>query len=249
MIAALRQPTNSSTTGFPSEVMNRALSGSASISVFGVTSVSRHRRNMRRSVSMARSAGIGKVTPCLAGGIIGVRPPQVASRLIVAELAVREARFLEVEIAFDVPPGFVGDLAVAQQDVDELPFGCNQFPRQITARRGSDTRIRIERIGQLVGAGFMPRAQKPDHLIGYVAMFGDLVERFERGIEGLASRRDFRFELGRTLVAAGLRDAEPADDRRQSKSEADQRDENDAEGDEQDQVAVGKRAAVRQCEG
>ena len=42
-----------------------------------------------------------------------------------------QARFLQIEIALDPPPRLVGDLAVAQQDVDEFPLGRNQFPRQL----------------------------------------------------------------------------------------------------------------------
>jgi hypothetical protein len=40
-----------------------------------------------------------------------------------AIFAVAEACFLQIEIAFDPPPRLVGDLAVAQQDVDEFPLG------------------------------------------------------------------------------------------------------------------------------
>jgi hypothetical protein len=71
MMAALRQPTNASVTGFPSDVMKRAEAGSASIAVFGSMSASRHRRNTRRSVSMMGPSVCGSVTPGLRGAIIG----------------------------------------------------------------------------------------------------------------------------------------------------------------------------------
>src|SRR3979411_2071780 len=48
-----------------------------------------------------------------------------------AIFAVGKARFLQIEIAFDPPPYLVGDLAVAQQHVDEFPLRRNQFPRQV----------------------------------------------------------------------------------------------------------------------
>src|SRR6266478_7074455 len=51
-----------------------------------------------------------------------------------AIFAVGEARFLQIEIAFDPPPDLVGDLAVAQQDVDEFPLRCNQLSRQFHPR-------------------------------------------------------------------------------------------------------------------
>src|SRR6476661_2885059 len=54
-----------------------------------------------------------------------------ASQRHPAIFAVGEACFLQVEIAFDPPPDLVGDLAVAQQDVDEFPLRPNQFPRQL----------------------------------------------------------------------------------------------------------------------
>src|SRR5579871_3791795 len=69
MIAALRQPTNASTTGLPSDVMKRALSGSDSIAVLGATSSSRHRRNIRRSVSINGPGGV-KLIPGLRETII-----------------------------------------------------------------------------------------------------------------------------------------------------------------------------------
>src|SRR5215475_2899807 len=50
-----------------------------------------------------------------------------------AIFAVRETCLLQVEIAFDAPAGLVGDLAVAQQHVNELPFRGDQFARQISA--------------------------------------------------------------------------------------------------------------------
>ncbi len=51
-----------------------------------------------------------------------------------AIFAVGEARLLQVEIAFDPPPDLVGDLAVAQQDVDEFPLRRNQLSRQFHPR-------------------------------------------------------------------------------------------------------------------
>jgi hypothetical protein len=59
-------------------------------------------------------------------------------------------------------------------------------------------------------ARLMPGAQQLDHLVGQFAIVGDGIERFERDAERLAPRRDFRFMLRPMLVAAGLRDAEPA---------------------------------------
>ena len=47
----------------------------------------------------------------------------------------------------------VGDLAVAQQHVDEFSLGGNQFPRQRGAGRRDVVRIGIEQIRQLVGCG------------------------------------------------------------------------------------------------
>jgi hypothetical protein len=64
-------PTNASVTGFPSEVMNRAAAGSASIAVFGSMSASRHRRNIRRSVSITGPFVWARMTPGLTGAIIG----------------------------------------------------------------------------------------------------------------------------------------------------------------------------------
>src|SRR5712671_405222 len=40
----------------------------------------------------------------------------------LAIFAIGEACFFQVEIAFDPPSDLVGDLAVAQQDVDEFPL-------------------------------------------------------------------------------------------------------------------------------
>src|SRR5450759_236558 len=68
--AALRHPINSSVTGFPSTVMNRAVPGSASIAVFGATSAPHPCRSFRRSVSMMGPLGWASVTPGLRGAII-----------------------------------------------------------------------------------------------------------------------------------------------------------------------------------
>src|SRR5277367_5901096 len=76
-------------------------------------------------------------------------------------LAIGETRFLQIEIAFDAPPYLVGDLAVAQQDMDELPLRRDQFPGQVGPRRRDVMLVGIERVRQLVGAGLVPRAQQP----------------------------------------------------------------------------------------
>src|SRR6202035_5393004 len=68
--AALRQPANSLVMGFPSTVMNRAVRGSASIAVFGATSVPRHCRRISRSVSITGPFDWASVTPGLRGAII-----------------------------------------------------------------------------------------------------------------------------------------------------------------------------------
>src|ERR1700687_347151 len=70
MMAALRHPTNSSVTGFPSAVMYRAVPGSDSIAVFAAMSAPRHGRSFRRSVSMTGLSGWASVTPGLRGAII-----------------------------------------------------------------------------------------------------------------------------------------------------------------------------------
>ena len=165
-----------------------------------------------------------------------------------AIFAVGEAGFLQIEIAFDPPPGLVGDLAVAQQHVDEFALRRDQFPRQVDARRRDIVGLGIERIRQLVDAGLVPRAQQLDHFVGQFAVVGDGVERLQRRAERFAPRRDFRLVLRHMFVAAGLGDAEPAHHRRQPEPEPDQGDEDDAEAEEQDQVAVGKAFAVRQRE-
>ena len=108
---------------------------------------------------------------------------------------VAQARFLQIEVAFDPPPGFVGDLAVAQQDVDEFPFGCDQLPRQRGAGRRDVVGVGIERIRQLVAADLVPRAQQLDDFVGEFAVVGDGIERLERRIERLAPRRDLGFML------------------------------------------------------
>src|SRR5438309_234647 len=48
---------------------------------------------------------------------------------------VGEARFLEIEVALDPAPDFVGDLAVAQHRVDELAFHRDQLPRELGSER------------------------------------------------------------------------------------------------------------------
>ena len=67
-----------------------------------------------------------------------------------AIFSVREARFLQIEIALDVAPGLVGDLAIAQQHVDEFALGGDQFPRQLGSRHRGVVRVGVERIRQLV---------------------------------------------------------------------------------------------------
>src|ERR1700748_107365 len=64
----------------------------------------------------------------------------------LAIFAVGEAGFFEVEIALDMSPDFVGDLAVAQQRVDEFSFLTDQFPRQIYSRCRHVIDLGIERV-------------------------------------------------------------------------------------------------------
>src|SRR6476469_1355179 len=109
--------------------------------------------------------------------------------------AVGKAGFLEVEVAFDAPPDLVGDLAVAQQNVDEFSLRRDQFAGQICSDRADIMRVGIERIRQLTDPGLVARPQQLDHLVGQLAVVGDGVERLQRGIERLAARRDFRFVL------------------------------------------------------
>ena len=93
-----------------------------------------------------------------------------------AIFAVGEACFLQIEIAFDPPPDFVGNLAVAQEHMDEFPLCRNQFARQGRPGRRHIMLVGIERIRQLVGAGLVPRPQQLDHLVGQFAVVGDGVE-------------------------------------------------------------------------
>ncbi len=104
-------------------------------------------------------------------------------------LPIAQARFLQIEVALDPAPCFVGDLAVAQQRVDELAFRRDQFARQRGAGRRGVVLVWIERVGQLVGTDFMPRAQQLDDLVGEFAVVGDGVERFERLRQSFAPRR------------------------------------------------------------
>jgi hypothetical protein len=60
------------------------------------------------------------------------------------KLPIAQAGFFQVEIALDVPPDLVGDLAVAKQGVDELAFRRDQFPRQGGAGRGDVRRVGVE---------------------------------------------------------------------------------------------------------
>src|SRR3977135_2777768 len=66
----------------------------------------------------------------------------------LAVFAVGEASFLRIEIAFDPPPYLVGNLAVAQQAVNEFPLRRYQFPRQLRSRHRDIMRVGIEEIGR-----------------------------------------------------------------------------------------------------
>src|SRR5215471_7050809 len=48
---------------------------------------------------------------------------------------VGEARFLQIEVAFDSSTRLVGDAALTQQGVDELALGRDQLARQLGACR------------------------------------------------------------------------------------------------------------------
>ena len=112
-------------------------------------------------------------------------------------LPIAETGFFQVEVAFDTPPCFVGDLAVPQQGVDEVPLRCNQFPCQLGAGRRYVVRVGIKRIGQLVGADVVPCVQQLDDFVRELAVVGDGIERLERGIKRLAPRRDLCFDARR----------------------------------------------------
>src|SRR5438132_12311411 len=95
-----------------------------------------------------------------------IAAPAAFSQRYLAVFAVGEARLLEVEVALDPPPAFVGDLAVAQQRVNELPLGRDQLARQGGACRRNVMRIGVERIRQLVGADFMPGPRSEERRVG-----------------------------------------------------------------------------------
>src|SRR5229473_7366677 len=170
----------------------------------------------------------------------GTTRREAFSQRPLAIFAVGEAGFLQIEIAFDPPPDLVGDLAVAQQNVDEFPLRRDQLPRQGRALRRDLACFGIERVRQLVGADLVPRPQQSDHLVGQFAIVGDGVERLERRRERFAPRYELRFMLRQMFGAAGLPEAKLPDHRRQPEPQSHQRDEDDAERDEQDEVTVGE---------
>ncbi len=145
-------------------------------------------------------------------------------------------------------PGLVGDLAVAQQHMDEFSFRGDQFACQVNACGRDVVGLGIEQVRELVDAGLVTRAQQLDHLIGQFAIVGDGVERGQRRTERLAPGRDLRLEFRDVFGAPGLGDPEPPRHPRQAEAKSDQGDEDDAEAAKQDQVAIWKAFAVRKRE-
>ena len=68
-------------------------------------------------------------------------------------LPIRQARLFKIEIPLDPPPRLVGDLAVAQQIVDEFALGDDQLAGQCGAGGGDVVMGGVERIGELIGVG------------------------------------------------------------------------------------------------
>src|SRR6478735_8299410 len=81
-------------------------------------------------------------------------------------LPITQAGFFQVEVAFDAPPCFVGDLAVPQQRMDEHSLGGNQFARQRGAGRRDVVGVGVERIRELAAADFVPGAQEFYDFVG-----------------------------------------------------------------------------------
>ena len=171
----------------------------------------------------------------------GVSHPPAAIRAPIGD-----AGFLEIQLVLDAAPRFVGDLAVAQQLVDEVALGIDQFLLQrarCCARRSSSIG---EIARQLPQPMLVARAQVLDGLGGNSCV-GD---RFLQPLASTSSSAAWRAASSRLdFVMASLRlaarQAEPARITRQHQPLPDQREDDHAEGDEQDQVAVWKRRAAR----
>ena len=180
-----------------------------------------------------------------AGRFGGICRDATCKKLHPAAAAVRaigDARFFQVQFVFDAPARFVGDLAVAQQLVDELALGVDQFVLDVgrVAACGRDRPVRFVR--QNLRAALIARAQMLDRPRPAV--------RVPRSPSPAASplpsaRPGARASSALISSACSSRASRVRPSQRTTHGSIrpcpTKRDDDDAEGDEQDQVAVRKR--------
>src|SRR3974377_489139 len=99
--------------------------------------------------------------------------------------AVGDACFLEIQFVFDAPARVVGDLAVAQEFVDELALGIDQL---FLESRGNPHVLEpiLKVLRKDLRAADIARAQQFDHFLWQLApldkLFKSLLYRGHRGL-------------------------------------------------------------------
>src|SRR2546423_14069745 len=91
------------------------------------------------------------------------------------------------------------------------------------------------------------RAQRPNEVVKEITFRRKLVELLDRCLDPLAASLVLLDFAVVTLLAPGIGKAEGTDHRRQQQSLADQRHQDDGKRQKEDEIAPGKRLAVRSC--
>ena len=91
--------------------------------------------------------------------------------------AIGDAGFFQIQFVFDAPSRFVGDLAVAQQFINEIAFGLDQLGLDL----GGLAHV-VEAFGQVrrqhLQAALIARSQVLDRVVRQVVLFDDFLQPF-----------------------------------------------------------------------
>ena len=130
-----------------------------------------------------------------------------------------------------------------------LPFGCNQQKLDLVMKLGEPfiAVIAVASMLDVLEPVTLTRAERPNDVFREIAFRRKLVEPLDRCLDPLPPSLVLLDSIGVALTAPGMGEAERADHRGQQQALANQRHQDDGKRQEENQIAVGKRLAVRSC--
>src|SRR5262245_58055780 len=171
------------------------------------------------------------------------RPWKFSQRQFPGGAPGLNAGLFKVELVFDPPPRFVGNLAFAQELVNEFALGGDELEPQGRAELRIFLSIRAIARAELA-AGLVARSERRGHRVWQLVLFREFFEHAQSGVHGGKTGGELRLVLALAFFGSLLCDAQPADHCRQRQTETHQGEEDNSKSDEQDQVAMRKWLSV-----